>query len=442
MRVLVSTYGCQMNEHDSQKIISLLEKEGHESTEDPGQADCIILNTCSVREKPEQKVYSALGRLLPLKRRKPSLIIGVGGCVAQQAGERLLERAPHLDFVFGTHQIQMVPELVRMAGQGIRACRVDIVEDVGSLHYFPRTEKGQVRAFVTIMQGCDNHCSYCIVPHVRGPEQSRPAGEILQEVKSLSLLGVKEVMLLGQNVNSYGRTLGDEGGFVRLLEAIEDIPGIERIRFTTSHPKDLSQELMDAFARLGKVCEHLHLPAQSGSTRVLQAMNRGYTRDEYLKKVECLRERIPNMALTTDIIVGFPGETDKDLKLTLDLLERVRFDSIYSFKFSPRPFTKAGAMHDSVPKEVKAERLRMVQELQESITSSILQECVGSLQEILVEGPSLYGSDQVTGRTRTYRIVHMSGDEHLLRGKLLKVRVEKSLKHSLWATALEGEGTS
>ncbi len=441
MRVLVSTYGCQMNEHDSQKILSLLTEEGHESTQDPREADCIILNTCSVREKPEQKLYSALGRLLPLKKRKPSLIIGVGGCVAQQAGERLLERAPHLDFVFGTHQIQLVPELVRMAGQGIRSCRVDITDDVGSLHYSPRIAQGQVRAFVTIMQGCDNFCSYCIVPHVRGPEQSRPEREILEEVKKLALLGVKEVMLLGQNVNSYGRTLGDPKGFVRLLEAIEEIEGIERIRFTTSHPKDLSLELMDAFAGLGKVCEHLHLPVQSGSTRVLKAMNRGYTREEYLGKVEALRERIPGIALTTDVIVGFPGETEKDLELTLDLLERVRFDSIYSFKFSPRPFTKAAAVHDSVPKEVKAHRLRLVQELQESITSSVLESCVGSLQEVLVEGPSLYGSKQVTGRTRTFRIVHMPGEPELLRGKLVRARVERSLKHSLWARSLDGEGS-
>lgn len=441
MRIFVSTYGCQMNEHDSQKILSLLEDEGHESTQNLREADCIILNTCSVREKPEQKVYSALGRLLPLKRRKPSLVIGVGGCVAQQAGERLLERAPHLDFVFGTHQIKQVPELVRMARQGIRACRVDVAQDVESLHYSARIAPGQVKAFVTIMQGCDNFCSYCIVPHVRGREQSRPAQEILEEIRKLALLGVKEVMLLGQNVNSYGKNLGDRAGFVGLLEAIEDIEGIERVRFTTSHPKDLSIELIEAFARLGKVCEHLHLPVQSGSTRVLEAMNRGYTREEYLQKVEALRERIPGMALTTDVIVGFPGETEEDLDQTLDLLERVRFDSIYSFKFSPRPFTRAAQLHDSVPKEVKAQRLRRVQELQESITSSILGGCVGSLEEVLVEGPSLYGSNQVTGRTRTFRIVHMAGEASLMRGKLVKVRIEKSLKHSLWARALEGEGS-
>ncbi len=436
MRVYVSTYGCQMNENDSQKILSLLEEEGHEVAKDLEEADCIILNTCSVREKPEQKVYSALGRLLPLKRKRPSLILGVGGCVAQQAGERLLEKAPHLDFVFGTHQIKVVPELVRMASQGLRSCRVDMTQDVGSLHYSPHVPKGEVRAFVTIMQGCDNLCSYCIVPHVRGSEQSRPAGEILEEVKKLALHGVKEVMLLGQNVNSYGRTLGDSRGFVRLLEAIQDVEGIERIRFTTSHPKDLFTELMDAFARLGKVCEHLHLPVQSGSTRILKAMNRGYTREEYLRKVDALRERIPEMALSTDVIVGFPGETQEDLKLTLDLLEKVRFDSIYSFKFSPRPFTKAAQMPDNVPQEVKAERLRLVQELQESITSSILEGCIGSLQEVLVEGPSVRGSDQVTGRTRSYRIVHMWGDAGSMKGKLVKAAIEKSLKHSLWGRAL------
>jgi tRNA-2-methylthio-N6-dimethylallyladenosine synthase len=441
MRVLVSTYGCQMNEHDSQKILSLLEAEGHERTQDPREADCIILNTCSVREKPEQKVYSALGRLLPLKRRKPSLIIGVGGCVAQQVGERLLQKAPHLDFVFGTHQIQLVPELVRVAGEGIRTCRVDMGDEVGSLHYCPDPGPGQVRAFVTIMQGCDNHCSYCIVPHVRGPEKSRPLEEILQEVRRLAGLGVKEVILLGQNVNSYGRNLEGGFGFVQLLERLEDVQGIERIRFTTSHPKDLSVELMDAMARLGKVCEHLHLPVQSGSTRVLQAMNRGYTREEYLGKVEALRKRVPGISLTTDLIVGFPGETEQDLELTLDLLKRVRFDSIYSFKFSPRPFTAAASMEDNVPGDIKAERLRRVQELQEAITADILQECVGSLEEVLVEGPSLRGSHQVTGRTRTYRIVHMPGDPDRLRGRLVTARIHKSLKHSLWASPLEGEET-
>lgn len=440
MRVLVSTYGCQMNEHDSQKVLSLLEDEGYEPTEDPREADCVILNTCSVREKPEQKVYSALGRLLPLKRKKPSLIIGVGGCVAQQVGEKLLEKAPHLDFVFGTHQIHLVPELVRMAREGIRSCRLDMGDDVASLHYCPRPVPGRVRAFVTIMQGCDNHCSYCIVPHLRGPEKSRPMEEILQEVRSLAEAGVREIMLLGQNVNSYGRTLLGSPGFPDLLGRLQEVEGIERIRFTTSHPRDLSVELMEAMARSGKVCEHLHLPVQSGSSRVLKLMNRGYTREEYLEKVWTLREKIPGIALTTDLIVGFPGETEEDLELTLDLLEKVRFDTIYSFKFSPRPFTEAARMEDKLPAEVKAERLRRVQELQESITSSILQGCVGSLEEILVEGASPHGASQVMGRSRTYRIVHMAGDPQALRGRLVRVRIERSLKHSLWGRPVERRG--
>lgn len=439
MRVFVTTYGCQMNEHDSQKILSLLEDEGHEATQDPEEADCVILNTCSVREKPEQKVYSALGRLLPLKRRKPSLIVGVGGCVAQQVGERLLERAAHLDFVFGTHQIGLVPELVRMAAHGIRSCRVEMSQEVPSLHYCPRPPAGQVRAFVTIMQGCDNRCSYCIVPRLRGPERSRPLDHIVEEVENLARHGVKEVMLLGQNVNSYGRTLPGSPSFSSLLEKLQTVEGIERIRFTTSHPRDLSRELMDAMATLDKVCEHLHLPVQSGSTRVLGLMNRGYTAEQYLEKVEALREKVPGISITTDIIVGFPGETERDFELTLELLQRVRFDSIYSFKFSPRPFTRAADMEETVPQEVKAQRLKRVQELQEDITSSILESCVGTCEEILVEGASPHGKGQVIGRTRTYRIVHLSGDPEALKGRLVRVRIDKSLRHSLWGIPTEAQ---
>jgi tRNA-2-methylthio-N6-dimethylallyladenosine synthase len=437
MYLFIKSFGCQMNEHDSQKIASILEEEGYELTEDPEKADCIILNTCSVREKPERKVYSALGRLLPLKRKKPSLLIGVGGCVAQQVGEKLLKEAPHLDFVFGTHQIHRVGEMVRAARAGIRSLDVSMVDDVPSLHRFPTPAPGQVKAYVTIMQGCDNRCSYCIVPHVRGPERSRPPEEILQEVRQLAQAGIKEITLLGQNVNSYGRNLPKPLTFPRLLELLEEVEGIERIRFTTSHPKDLSVELMEAMAELRKVCEHLHLPVQSGSNRVLQAMNRGYTREEYLEKVEALRKIVPGVALTTDLIVGFPGETEEDFELTLDLLRQVRFDGMYSFRYSPRPFTSAYGMRDDVPQEVKAERLARAQALQDRISWEILENCIGKVEEILVEGPSPRGEGQVTGRTRTNRIVHLKGDAGQLVGRMVKVRVEKSLRHSLWGERVE-----
>lgn len=432
MQLFIKSFGCQMNDHDSQKIASLLIEEGYQLTDDPQEADCIILNTCSVREKPEQKVYSALGRLAPLKRRRPHMVIGVGGCVAQQAGERLLEKVPHLDFVFGTHQINRVPELIKAAREGIRSASIEMTEDPEGLHYSPKPLKGQVKAYVTIMQGCSNLCSYCIVPYVRGPEQSRPVEEIVDEVRRLAEAGVKEIMLLGQNVNSYGRTLKGSPTFPFLLERLQEVEGIERIRFTTSHPKDLSTDLMEAMASLSKVCEHLHLPVQSGSNKVLKAMNRGYTREEYLSKIQALRERIPGIAFSTDIIVGFPGETERDLELTLDLLKSVRFDSIYSFKFSPRPFTKAMSMKDNVPPEVKAERLKRVQSLQESITSEILEGCVGKVDEVLVEGASVCGKGQVTGRTRTNRIVHFQGEASVLSGRLIKVVIRRSLKHSLW----------
>jgi tRNA-2-methylthio-N6-dimethylallyladenosine synthase len=431
-RLFIQTFGCQMNEHDSLKIASFLEAEGYECTRDLRQADCVILNTCSIREKPEQKVYSALGRLRGLKRKRSDLVIGVGGCVAQHEGNRLLERVPHLDFVFGTHHIHDVPMMVQMAREaGVRSCRVDFCKDVSSLHCSPGPPLGGVRAYLTIMQGCDNFCAYCVVPHVRGREQSRTVGEIVAEARGLAERGVREVILLGQNVNSYGRGLAESTTFASLLEALQDVGGIERIRFTTSHPKDLSAELMEAMARLEKVCEHLHLPVQSGSSRVLSRMKRGYSRQEFLEKVLGLRDRVPGVALSSDVIVGFPGETEGDLEETLSLLEEVRFDSIYSFKFSPRPMTRAAQMGDPVPEAEKGDRLTRVQALQEKITASVLEACVGVVEEILVEGPSIQGGGQFTGRTRTHRIVHAPGDGRALAGQMVRVRIEKSLKHSL-----------
>jgi len=440
--VHIMTFGCQMNEHDSLKIASLLEAEGYSLVEDPERADCVILNTCSVREKPQQKVYSALGRLRRLKAKRPYLVIGVGGCVAQQEGSRLLERVPYLDFVFGTHHIHQVPEMVRWAQEGRkRSCEISFERDVRSLHHCPRPRKDEVRAYITIMQGCNNFCSFCVVPYVRGREQSRPPGEILAEAEALAARGVREVILLGQNVNSYGRDLPGSPSFPELLSLLNRVDGIYRIRFTTSHPKDLSLELMDALATLDKVCEHLHLPVQSGSSKVLAAMNRGYTREEYLAKVESLRDRVPGIALTTDVIVGFPGELEEDLQQTLSLLEAVRFDGIYSFKYSPRPMTRAFGLPGDLPEEVKGERLARVQRLQEEITRSILRECVGSAEEILVEGPSVQGRGQLTGRTRTNRIVHAPGDGASLRGRLLEVKIEESLKHSLLGRIVEKGGT-
>jgi tRNA-2-methylthio-N6-dimethylallyladenosine synthase len=430
--VHIRTYGCQMNEHDALKITALMRAEGYTLTDVPDEADCIIMHTCSIREKPEQKVYSALGRFRRLKKIRPSLVIGVGGCVAQQEGKRLLEKIPHLDFVFGTHHIHDVPRLVKLAKDvGFRACEVNFSERIPSLHLCPDAVPKSVSAYITIMQGCNNFCSYCIVPHVKGGERSRPVDEILLEAEALAAQGIREIQLLGQNVNSYGWGVPEYPSFPQLLEQLHRVEGIVRIRFTTSHPKDLSPDLMEAMARLDKVCEHLHLPVQSGSTRILKRMNRGYTHEEYLNKVEQLREWIPGLALTTDVIVGFPGETEADFEETLSLLEKVQFDGIYSFKFSPRPMTRASQMSGFVPERVKAERLMKVQELQENITASILENCIGRLEEILVEGRSLQRTGQLTGRTRTHRIVHALGDGAALKGHLVKVLIEKCLRHCL-----------
>lgn len=438
----IMTFGCQMNEHDSLKIAALMEAEGYSSVEGPERAECIILNTCSVRQKPQQKLYSALGRLRRLKAKRPSLVIGVGGCVAQQEGVRLLERVPHLDFVFGTHHIHEVPDMVRTAREGHgRTCEVSFERDVKSLHYCPGPRKREVSSYVTIMQGCNNFCSFCVVPYVRGREQSRPPEEILAEVEDLAARGVREVTLLGQNVNSYGSDNPGCPSFPELLRLLHAVEGIWRIRFTTSHPKDLSTELMEAVATLDKVCEHIHLPVQSGSSRVLASMNRGYTREEYLEKVVAIRGRVPGIAMTTDVIVGFPGESEEDLQQTLSLLEAVRFDGIYSFKYSSRPMTRASALPDDLSERIKGDRLMRVQRLQEKITESILMGCVGGNEEILVEGPSLRGSGQLMGRTRTHRIVHALGDGDSLRGKLINVRIERSLKHSLWGRIVEGGKT-
>jgi tRNA-2-methylthio-N6-dimethylallyladenosine synthase len=427
-----------MNEHDSLKIASLMRSEGYELTEDPSQADCIILHTCSIRKKPEHKVYSFLGRLKHLKQKRPDLVIGIGGCVAQQEGKRLLERASHLDFVFGTHQIHRVPELVRRSrDKRERFCEVGFAADPPSLHLCPGPAPHQVKAYLTIMQGCDNFCAYCIVPYVRGRERSRPPEEILREARDLARKGVREVTLLGQNVNSYGRGLSGYPTFPQLLEMLHDVEGIWRIRFTTSHPKDLSVELVETMARLPKVCEHLHLPVQSGSTAVLERMRRGYTREEYLERVRLLRRFIPQISLSTDIIVGFPGEEEDDFLQTLSLLEEVQYDGIYSFKFSPRPGTAAARITDTVAEEVKAERLARVQDLQGSITEAILKRSEGAVEEVLVEGPSPKGKGQVTGRTRTNRIVHFPGDPELLKGRLVHVRIVRGLKNSLLGQCVE-----
>jgi tRNA-2-methylthio-N6-dimethylallyladenosine synthase len=432
-RLYVQTYGCQMNQYDSERIARLMGGLGYAATERAEEADLILLNTCSVRDKAEQKVYSMLGRWRELKEKNPALIIGVGGCVAQQEGEALLRRMPYLDLVFGTHNIHKLGDMVRAAeSQGRRPVEIAFYRD--PFYMEDAAERPAVdgaKAYVTIMHGCNKVCSFCIVPYVRGREISRPSGSVLREVEELAAQGVKEVMLLGQNVNSYGKTTAGELSFAELLGRINEIAGLERIRFTTSHPEDLSPELIEAYARLEKLCRHLHLPVQSGSDAVLQRMRRGYTREEYMSRIRRLRERCPGVALSTDIIVGFPGETDEEFGGSLEILQEVEYDDIYAFGYSPRPHTLASKIYaDDVREDVKKSRLERVLKLQAEISRQKNQERIGQVEEILVEGAAKLGRGQMMGRTRTNRIVNFRGPADLS-GRTARVRITAAAANSL-----------
>jgi len=432
-KLFIQTYGCQMNQYDSEKIAQVLARKDYVQTDRIDNADEILLNTCSVRDKAEQKVYSALGSWKEFKDYRDGVIIGVGGCVAQQEGENLLKRVPHLDLVFGTHNIQKLPEMIEQV-ENSRARPVETAfyrdpayMDDGEL----RTQVDGVKAFVTIMQGCNKVCSFCIVPHVRGREVSRPSDKILVEIESLARHGVKEVMLLGQNVNSYGKLTPGEWSFAELLARVDEIDGLRRIRFTTSHPQDLSPELIEDFATLRNLCEHLHLPVQSGSDSVLTRMRRGYTLADYLDRLHRLRARCPNVALSTDIIVGFPGETDAEFEQTLELLREVEYDDIYSFNYSPRPQTVSAKIYpDDVPDDVKKDRLKKVQTLQREISLAKNRQRIGDCEEVLVDGPSKLKTEQVMGRTRANRIVNLAGSTRLI-GEFVQVRITSATAYSL-----------
>ena len=432
-KIYIQTYGCQMNHYDSDKIVQVMARQGYDQTDRIDVADLILLNTCSVRDKAEQKVYSALGRWKEYKEFREGVIIGVGGCVAQQEGENLLKRVPHLDLVFGTHNIHKLPELVeQVEAEQSRPVETAFYRDPAYMEDPERTTRVRgVKAFVTIMQGCNKVCSFCIVPHVRGRELSRPSARIIAEVETLAANGVIEIMLLGQNVNSYGKLTPGELSFAGLLGRIDAVDGLERIRFTTSHPQDLSPELIDAFAELGKLCEHLHLPVQSGSDSVLARMRRGYTRREYLDRILRLRKRRPEVALSTDIIVGFPGETDAEFIETLELLEQLEYDEIFSFAYSPRPQTVSAKLYaDDIPQNVKKERLTQVQALQRGISLAKNRGCIGNIEVILVEGPSRLKNGQLMGRTRSNRIVNVAGPDKLI-SRLMPVRITGATASSL-----------
>ena len=426
----LETFGCQMNVSDSEKIVSLLKGLGYRAVPDPALADLILLNTCSVRAKAESKVYDYLGRYRLRKRQNSRLIIGVGGCVAQQEGERLLKKVPYVDLVFGTHSLHLLPELVRAAERGERRSVTDFIDTETRLNLFPEaSDTGELTRFVTIMQGCDNFCSYCIVPYVRGREISRRSAEILAEIREMAGRGVHEVTLLGQNVNSYGLKSPEELHFADLIRQISAIDGIERIRFTTSHPRDISPELIACFVEIPKLCGHIHLPAQSGSDAVLAQMNRGYTRSEYLATVAALRRARPGLAVTGDIIVGFPGETEADYEATLSLLEEVRYADLFSFLYSERPETAAARFPGQLTRTVKQQRLDRLQRRQREITRVICDGMVGTVQRVLIEGHSRRG-DQLTGRTDANRVVNVAGDPSLI-GQMIDVTIIHSYPNSL-----------
>lgn len=437
-RFYIETYGCQMNEADSEYMASILLSLGMERVNSIDKADIILVNTCSIREKAEKKVISFVGRVKRIKEKR-DIILGVCGCVAKQEGQKLIDRAPYIDIIFGPYQINILPELLH----GVKSQRRKIIALDDDNNYYRDLNKivyPGVRALIPIMQGCNNFCTYCIVPYVRGREVSRKEEEILDEIKRLSDLGVKEVMLLGQNVNSYGQDMGVRDGFVNLLENVSRIEGIKRIRFTTSHPKDLTDRLINAFGSLDKLCPHIHLPVQSGSNKVLSLMNRKYTREDYLEKVKKLRTVCPEISITTDIIVGFPGEEDKDFQDTIDLYKEVSFDSAFSFKFSPRPGTKASTMDNMVPEEVKQKRLEILQELQKKITYDKNRNLENKVVTVLIEGYNNKQPKELLGRTPCFRVVNVSYENDEVSdivGKMCNVKILKGLKNSLKGILIE-----
>lgn len=404
-----------MNEHDSERIAGVLSENGYQLTEDIKDANLVILNTCSVRDKAEHKFFSEVGRMRDLKKEKPDLLIGVGGCIAQQKGKEITKRTQGIDIVFGTRSIHEIPKLLDILSEKGKHS-VNVAENKINTVSYPALRKNGIKAWVSIMYGCNNFCTYCVVPYTRGREESRQKEEILKEVQILAEQGFKEITLLGQNVNSY------EMDFPALLRYLHPVEGIERIRFMTSHPKDLSDKLIDAMAELPKVCNHLHLPIQSGSDRILNLMNRGYTYSEYKRKIDKIRDKMPEICITTDIIVGFTGETEDDLNMTLDALRDVEYDNIYAFKYSKRPNTAADSFDGHLSKGLKEERLSQVMELQSGVTTKKNREHIGKTVEVLVEGISKSDNGRLTGRTEANRIVNFEGSSELV-GKLVDVKI-------------------
>jgi tRNA-2-methylthio-N6-dimethylallyladenosine synthase len=432
--VYLKSFGCQMNDADSEQLLGILGRTGYAVTERPEGADLILLNTCAIRGKAEQKVFSDLGRLKALKEKNPLLRIGVAGCVAQSMGKKILSREPAVDFVVGTQSAADLPRLVLDAVEGKKGVSLKPEDelDLDKVRTDARRTSA-VHAYVPVIHGCENFCAYCVVPYVRGSERSRSVDGIVKEVRELARRGYKEITLLGQNVNSYGKKTKENISFAKLLHMLHEIDGIERIRFVTSHPRDLAGDVIQAMATLPKVCEALHLPVQSGSDRILEAMNRGYTRSEYLRKVAQLREAIPGIALSTDIIVGFPGEGEADFEATTDLVREADFDHLFGFCFSPRPGTPAAGFSGRVDETLARARLERLFELHKQIRLRKHQALVGRVVDVLVEKVNPKDPEGFTGRTRTNKIVHLRGEGALV-GKTVRVRIDEGLPNCLKGT--------
>ena len=435
-KVFIKTFGCQMNEYDSDKMVDVLNAvSGYEPTDDVDEADLILFNTCSVREKAQEKVFSDLGRIKHLK--KKGVLIGVGGCVASQEGAAIIQRAPYVDVVFGPQTLHRLPEMLKARASQNRS-QVDIsFPEIEKFDHLPPARTVGASAFVSIMEGCSKYCSYCVVPYTRGEEVSRPFDDVLIEVAGLVAQGVKEVTLLGQNVNAYRGKMGDTAeiaDFATLIEYVADIPGIERLRFTTSHPNEFTKPLIEVYAKVPQLVSHLHLPVQHGSDRILMAMKRGYTAMEYKSTVRKLRTIRPDMAMSSDFIVGFPGETAEDFDKMMRLIDDIGFDNSFSFVFSPRPGTPAAALQDDTPADVKLARLHRLQAVINANVKTISEQRVGTVQRVLVEGYSKRDTSELMGRTDCNRVVnfiHPAADTAGLVGQMLDVRITEAMVYTL-----------
>ena len=435
-KYFIKTFGCQMNFNDSERIRGILRTLGYEPTENWEEADLILLNTCTIREKPDQKVLSHIGEYKKIKEKNPNALIGVCGCLAQRVGWELVQKAPAVDIMFSSFNMHQLPELINQAQAGYKAVAIldSPPEDEDKVWDFPTERDNFYCAYVTIMKGCDKNCTYCVVPQTRGKERSRSLESILEEVRRLVDDGVREIHLLGQNVTAWGKDLERPTPFSELLYEISKVPGVERIRFTTGHPRDLTDDVIEAMADIPQVCNALHLPFQAGSNRILELMDRKYTKEFYLERIQRLKESVPGIALSTDIIVGFPTETEEDFEHTLDVVREVEFEQIFSFKFSPRPGTPAATMEGQVPDEVKTDRMRRLLDLQKGIMSKLAKRYEGTVQEILVEEEREEGV--LIGRTTTNKWATLRGGSELL-GKIVRAEVREASPFNLNCELLE-----